>query len=282
MSGRSLIAGANAWFRAKESARVAAARIIDDPWALALADRDPVLQGLRFGRFAVPALGRMIDQLQTVHCIRHRAVDELVLDAVERAGMRQVVVVGAGYDMRASRFAARLDGVRWIEVDRLEMIHRKQRLLEGRTDVRPVERVAADLELEGLAEVLRRTTFDPSAPTVFVAEGLIHYLSRERLEALLSDAARLRARARVVFTYISAEMYDAANVGFVQLIKTMQEIPRLYFTPREIATLCARHGLHGFRRWSLEQQIAQFAPCAARRNVRLAQDVAEVRMEVTS
>jgi O-methyltransferase involved in polyketide biosynthesis len=47
--------------------------------------------------------------------VRTRFVDDRVL-AAQRAGIRQVVIVGAGYDDRALRFAA--PGVRFTEIDR--------------------------------------------------------------------------------------------------------------------------------------------------------------------
>jgi O-methyltransferase involved in polyketide biosynthesis len=45
---------------------------------------------------------------------RTRAFDRAVLHAIER-GNTQIVVLGAGYDGRALRFAS--DDVRWFEVD---------------------------------------------------------------------------------------------------------------------------------------------------------------------
>ena len=95
---RSLIAGANAWFRAAESERRDA--ILKDDYAIHLAERDPRVQAVRFGRFFIPKLAREIEELQVAHCVRHAAIDRLVLDAIAE-GYERVMIVGAGYDIGA-------------------------------------------------------------------------------------------------------------------------------------------------------------------------------------
>src|SRR5215475_8105975 len=102
---RSLVAGVNALFRANESRRPEGQRLLSDAFADVLSERDPRVSAIRYARFAVPDLRRIVDELQTAHCVRHRAIDELVLEAV-RGGFRQIVSIGAGYDMRPLRFEA--------------------------------------------------------------------------------------------------------------------------------------------------------------------------------
>lgn len=269
----STIAGVNALFRMKETAR-RSGRILEDRWAAQLADDRLLVNAIRFGRFALPPLGRVVSALQTAHCVRHRAIDELILRAVEKDGFRQVVVVGAGYDMRASRFAARIRPVRWFELDLPETIDRKLRLL-GRELVRPYEPQALDLGETSVLAALERTSFDPDWPTLFVMEGLIHYLPAPRLRALLSDVAVGRGRRRAVMSFIRSEVYAEADRSLVTLMRLLGEIPRLHFAPAELAAECAESGLGSFRSWSSAEQIDEFAPEARRRAVGSAQDVAQ-------
>ncbi len=271
-SRRSTIAGVNALFRMKETAR--SSRILEDRFAAKLADERLLVQAIRFGRFAVPGLSRVVSELQTAHCVRHKTIDDLMLRAVAE-GFRQVVVVGAGYDMRPTRFAAQIGDVRWYELDRGEINDRKRRRL-GRALVRPYE--SAELELDGdsVLKALEPTSFDPDWDTLFVLEGLIHYLDQTQLKALLADCSRGRGRRRVVMSFIHSEMYAQADPRLVFLLQLIEEVPRLHFTPAHLAALCARARLQRFSSWSYADQVRQFAPAAAGRAVGATQDVAQV------
>ena len=79
LQGRSLLAGVNALYRAYETRRPASQRVLEDPYADQFVERDWRVQIIRYGRLVIYPLWRVIEQLQTVHCIRHRSVDELLL-----------------------------------------------------------------------------------------------------------------------------------------------------------------------------------------------------------
>lgn len=273
--GRSLIAGANAWFRASESERPGDP-ILEDPLAASLAERDVRVQAIRYARFALPPLYRAIEELKTAHCVRHRAIDELVLRAVEADGFRQVVVVGAGYDTRPTRFSSRLEGVRWIELDHPATQARKRARVEHFEGVRDVEMLPVDLSVTSLTDALAESSLDRAEPVVFVLEGLIHYLTHARLEALLGALAQAGPRVRVVFSYIRSEMYHARTTSFGRLVLMVREIPQLHFTLEEMAARCSRHRLGQFQNWNFSEQVRDFAPQAEGRPARLSQDVATV------
>jgi methyltransferase (TIGR00027 family) len=203
--------------------------------------------------------------------------DELILRAVEADGYRQVVVVGAGYDMRPSRFAGRLGGVRWFEVDLPAMTARKQALLARLPGVaREVEHVAADLGTTSLLASLAAHGFDPAAPACFVLEGLIHYLSADALDALLAEVAAGSGRRRALLSFIRTDVYLAAGSPLRTLFRLMREIPRLHFTRNGLARVCARHGLGRYETWPLREQVRCFAPEATGRPVGSSQDVAQL------
>ena len=272
---RSLIASANALFRMDETRRPEARRILSDPWAGPLAE-GLLLQAVRWLRFAIPPLHRAVAELQTAHCVRHRAIDELTLRAVAD-GHRQVVVLGAGHDMRASRFADRLDGVAWFEVDLPAMSARKREATAGLEGVnRRVRYVPVDLGAEGVTGKLVAAGFDPARPACFVLEGFIHYLSAEALDALLAAIAAGPGRRRAIFSFIRTDMYLACTSSFRNLIRIVREVPQLHFTWPEISHACGRHGLRRFEAWTYEAQVRSFAPMARGRRVGSSQDVGQV------
>jgi methyltransferase (TIGR00027 family) len=268
---RSLIAGANALMRMKETTRPVGERLLSDPFAARLARGEPLLQVVRYARFALPPLYRVIDELQTAHCVRHRSIDELLLRAVEQDGFTQVVVLGAGWDMRAARFRERLAGVRIVELDLPAMSLRKKAAARGLCDV---SYGAIDLAHEPLRDGLRRTAYNAARPTLFVLEGLVHYLPRPRVERLFAEIAGARARRRLVLSYVRSDVYRNAPRPLVWLVRLLDEIPRLHFTPDELTGLLARAGLPHVSTWDFAEQLAAFAPEGRGRPVAATQDVA--------
>jgi methyltransferase (TIGR00027 family) len=269
-SPRTLSVGIDALFRMKETAR-RGPRILEDRFAAKLADEPLLVQALRLGRFALPAVRRAVAERQAAHCVQHRAIDELVLRAVGD-GFRQVVAVGAGYDMRPTRFSERIGDVRWYELERRDISERKRRRL-GRALVRPYESGVLHLDGKSLGEMLATTSFDPDWDTLFVLEGLVQHLTLPQLTTLLGDIGHGRGRRRLVMTVPSV---GAASPGADLFGRALDEGPGLRVTPGHLSALCARARLHHFMTWSYEQQVNEFAPEAADRPVSATHDLAQV------
>lgn len=272
---RSLIAGANALFRREERRYPPARRVVDDPFAALLVEHHPVVWAVRLLRYVVPPLWRAVEELRTAHTTRHAAVDALTRAGLD-AGFRQVVVLGAGYDMRASRFHVEYPRARWFEVDRPALLRRKEALLAGQPGINPqVVRLGVDIGRGPLLEPLVGAGFRPEEPALVVAEGLIHYLERDRVEALVAELARGGPR-RFVLTFIDRAMLGRESVPLRGLFRAVREIPRTFFTVAELSALGARHGLVARRAWTWEEQVKAFAPAATGRPVGVSQTVVEL------
>jgi methyltransferase (TIGR00027 family) len=116
--------------------------------------------------------------------------DGVVLRSIE-AGIRQVVIVAAGYDCRALRF--RTPGVRFFELDHPATQADKRRLLdELGAETADVAFATADFTVDDIEAALRSAGHDAAAPTLFVVEGLLIYLDIDVIERLLRA---LRARS---------------------------------------------------------------------------------------
>lgn len=116
---------------------------------------------------------------------RTRFFDEVVTAALDD-GIRQVVIVGAGYDSRTWRLGR--PEVRFFEVDHPATQRDKRRRAppsDGPTYV-PLDLVSDRLETG-----LPSAGFDPSTPAVFVLEGLIMYLPEHTVRVILTDLAGL-------------------------------------------------------------------------------------------
>lgn len=125
--------------------------------------------------------------------IRTAYMDESVQESLRDSDIRQVVFVAAGMDTRAFRLEWP-DGTVVYEVDHAALIEEKRERLarlgaEPRTERREV---SADLAGAWLPE-LERAGFDPAAPTLWVAEGLLFFLEKEQAEKLLATLGSVSA-----------------------------------------------------------------------------------------
>ncbi|WP_035794603.1 class I SAM-dependent methyltransferase [Kitasatospora mediocidica] len=118
--------------------------------------------------------------------IRTRYLDDSIQAVLRDTGIRQIVLIAAGMDTRAFRLEWP-SGVTVYEVDHSALVAEKRRRL-GVLNAEPrVERreVAADLAGEWLPS-LHAAGFDPDLPTLWVAEGLMFFLTQEQAAGLLT------------------------------------------------------------------------------------------------
>ena len=108
----------------------------------------------------------------------------------------QVVLLGAGYDARAYRFADQLAGRRVFEVDLASISRAKAATIAKHHDQFPdvnVVRVEIDFESQALTDVLADAGFTVGASRFFVWEGVPMYLTRAAVKATLDAVHQLSA-----------------------------------------------------------------------------------------
>ena len=112
------------------------------------------------------------------------------LDGVVRQALEdnipQIVILGAGYDSRPYRFRDLIRQTRIYEVDAAPTQQRKRRLLEEANVAVPPEVtfVAVDFVRDKLEDVLPES-FDRSARTLFIWEGVLYYLPAAAVDQTL-------------------------------------------------------------------------------------------------
>lgn len=198
-----------ALWRARESARPAPTRLFEDPlapaflptrfrWALQLS-RLPMIGA------AVPWSlidGHWSGSRGTV-AVRTRYIDDVVREAL-RSGVEQVVILGAGFDSRAYRLRG-IERTRVFEVDHPVTQAEKKDAVAKRLGTLPphVTLVPIDFSTHTLDTVMPGAGYRPEAKTLFICEGVTHYLSAPTVDALFRFVSRSAAAgSRMVFTYI--------------------------------------------------------------------------------
>lgn len=189
-------------FRATDQRRPQAERIVDDPYAKLFLGA--VMRAALATIVATGRLGTLAEQhapgLITYVLCRHRYIDDCLARAL-RGSVAQVVLLGAGYDTRAYRFAAALEGRPVFELDGAATSRRKAGIAAEhagdlpRVDVRHVE---IDFLTDRLEGALDRAGFKRGIPTFFVLEGVAMYLTRSAVKETLARIRELGAAGSVL------------------------------------------------------------------------------------
>lgn len=131
------------------------------------------------------------------------------------AGALQVIVLGAGYDTLGWRLAPEFTNVNFFEIDHPTTARLKANGIEAMGSRSNLHLIAEDLGERRLVDVLQATAaWDSSAPTVFVAEGLLMYLPPEAVGTLFEQCAAVSgAGSRVAFTYVGRRADGRPDAG---------------------------------------------------------------------
>lgn len=202
--------------------------VLDDPWGdrlvpasllvaavtqrVAASQRPPVVA-------SADELERAADQLLraspafTNVILRSRYTED-ALRAALASGVRQYVLLGAGFDSYALRLPPEAEDVTVIEIDHpATQTLKRQRLAEcGLTLPDNVQLIAADFACESLEAALAKSRFRRTEPAFFAWLGVTMYLTREANRAMLKQIAQCSAPGSLLaFSYIDQKLFDAAS-----------------------------------------------------------------------
>ncbi|MCX8563524.1 class I SAM-dependent methyltransferase [Mycolicibacterium mucogenicum] len=204
--------------------------LIRDPYA------DPLVRAVGVD-FFIKLLDGQIDlageagtaaaMITNLMAVRTKFFDDFFMDAVGvsstgaagSAEIRQAVILAAGLDSRAYR----LDwpaGTVVYEIDQPEVIAAKTGTMAQIGAEPTCERrtVAIDLR-EDWPAALRAAGFDPSAPTAWIAEGLLIYLPPEAQDKLFDNITALSAPG----SRLATEFHTDHGAGMAQRGAAMSE-----------------------------------------------------------
>jgi methyltransferase (TIGR00027 family) len=209
-----------------------------------------VLTGLRAGRRLLRAAERSeLAGLAAYALCRHRFIDEHVLGELAD-GAEQLLILGAGYDSRAYRFAAELTGRPVHEVDLGPTSRRKAKIVAANAETfgsTRVNRVVIDFRKESLADVLLAGGFAVGARTVVVWEGVTMYLDADAVRTTLQTVRQLcgaRSSIAVDFWYeVHGGVLDDVRRLGAKAIGLIGEPVTFGLAPDELPALLAEVGM---------------------------------------
>ena len=145
--------------------------------------------------------------------IRTRFTEEKVQAAVER-GVRQYVIIGAGFDSFAIRRPAFARDLQVFEVDHpaTQALKRDRLLASGASLPPTLHFVQADLSKEDLHTALARSSYRFDQPAIMSWLGVTVYLTRDANLAIFRSIARFaESESELVFTYIEQSALDSSS-----------------------------------------------------------------------
>ncbi len=197
------------------------------------------LQGAsRLSRRLLLGLGPVTDLLLWMQ-LRTRVLDDLTVDYLA-AGGRQLVLLGAGFDCRALRFAHELSRANVYELDYPATQHQKRRVLaEQSTD--NTRYVPWDFErdpLRHLSTKLAGLGLDRQASTLTLWEGVTMYLSEAAIDASVRAVRELGGEGSLLaFNYIDRRALEMPALGLravTHLLKRAGEPYQFGWAPSEL------------------------------------------------
>jgi methyltransferase (TIGR00027 family) len=207
--------------------------------------------GLHFRR-----LTRMILQLKApgyyyFQVVRTKHYDAVLLEQL-RAGVSQVVLLGAGYDTRPYRFRDELSQVRVLELDFPSTQERKRERCrqERLAEPSPLHTYQPiDFNRQSIADRLVDSPYDPEARTLFIWEGVCMYLEANTVNAVLEFIrTKSGAGSSVAFDYVYRRALegDRSAYGAAQSFKIAAESGEPYrfgLDPEEVEMYLQSRGL---------------------------------------
>lgn len=192
--------------RAGHFARGERPLIVEDPYAIHLAgERWQRVIGSNFRHWLFTrVLLRKVIPTTTYVLIRARFTDDRVLAAAAR-GVRQLVILGAGFDTFALRYPDL--GVQVFEVDLPASAALKRDRLAAAEIAVPehLHFVEVDFERDPLDERLLAAGFDRHAPACFGWMGVTYYLASEAVTGTLARVTGLSAPgSELILDYMNA------------------------------------------------------------------------------
>lgn len=140
----------------------------------------------------------------------------------------QIVILGAGYDSRAYRFAKINSGTKIFELDITPtQNYKKKRLKKARIDIPNLLKfVSINFNKDSIKDALEQAGYDHRKKTLFIWEGVSYYLKKEYVDETLDFVrSSSHSESAIVFDYtitLSDQVFEK-YYGAQKFAQTMSE-----------------------------------------------------------
>ncbi|MBA4496339.1 class I SAM-dependent methyltransferase [Paenactinomyces guangxiensis] len=202
-----------AFFRALEYSYPKERRLFEDPFAARFLS-PPLRAAAYLSR--IPVFGKGVPSLvdlwgpgaRASGVARTRLIDDHLTNALEK-GIKQVVILGSGFDSRAYRIPGMVR-IRVFEVDQPRTLLVKRKKLKRIQGNLPEEVafVETDLNVQKLEQTLIHAGFNLTLPAFFIWEGVTNYLTEQAVDMTLRFISTTAPGSFILFTYVHKHTVD--------------------------------------------------------------------------
>ncbi|SFD09691.1 class I SAM-dependent methyltransferase [Flavobacterium phragmitis] len=231
-----------AFFRALETQRKDS--LFSDPYAIHFVDSKLRL-ATRLYHYPIVAkyinntINKKIPGALSSGIARTKYIDSLLENAISK-GVKQVLILGAGFDTRAVRLDF-LQTIPVIEIDHPNTSNFKAAIYKKRIGKIPqnVTFLQIDFNKQGLDQLALENNLDFTKPTAVIWEGVTNYLTEEAVKSTFSFISKFASGSHVIFTYVHKEILQNPDsfLGGKKLLKDLENIEEHWtfgFFPEEL------------------------------------------------
>jgi methyltransferase (TIGR00027 family) len=243
-----------AFARAFETVRPSHKRLFADPYATIFLD-DGLKRVIRLS--TLPLIGKLIPKILqskgpgalSSGIARTKYIDDLLQQTI-RNGVKQVIILGAGFDTRALRLGF-LDSVPVIEIDHPDTAKFKIDKLNETLGQLPknVQYFQTDFNKQSLEKLASEHHLNVKIPTTVIWEGVTNYLTQQAFDNTLEFVKTFTIGSYIIFTYINKLVLDhpqsflGTEKVFKNLLRKNEECWTLGLEPEELSGYLARFHL---------------------------------------
>lgn len=242
-----------AFFRALETKRRPGDKLFSDPIAIHFLDHKLRLAVKAsnlplFKTYLNNTIRKKIPGALSSGIARTKYIDDLLFSTIE-TGVKQVIILGAGFDTRASRLEF-LKSIRVIEIDHPNTSNYKIDIYKSRIGILPqnVTYCQIDFNQQSLEQLAEETKFDFLIPTTIIWEGVTNYLTADTIDKTFAFISKFPCSSFVIFTYVDKQVLDDPRsfTGGEKLLQDLERIEERWtfgFLPPELSGYLSNFGL---------------------------------------
>jgi methyltransferase (TIGR00027 family) len=242
-----------ALFRALETRRPPGKRLFTDPYAIKFLD-DKLKRVTRIS--SLPVARKIIQRIIykkipgafSSGLARTKYIDDLLKQSIDD-GVKQLIILGAGFDTRALRLGF-LQDLPVIEIDHPSTARLKMETLQLELNGLPehVKYLQIDFNEQSLDQLAAANNINFSIPTAIIWEGVTNYLNADAIDSTFRFISKFPKGSAIIFTYVNQLVLDNPQLffGAPRLLHDLEQIEERWtfgFRPEELDTYLRRFQL---------------------------------------
>ena len=196
---------------------------------------------------------------------RTKYIDDLLQSTV-KSGVKQVIILGAGFDTRAFRLDF-LESIPVIEIDHPNTSNFKTTTYKRRIGKlsRNIDFYQIDFNKQSLEELAEQHNFDFTKPTTVIWEGVTNYLTEEAVKSTFGFIAKFTTNSYVIFTYVHKKILEnpSSFIGGEKLLEDLDKLEEKWtfgFQPEELSTYLKPFGMLVLEDMGATEYRAKYLP----------------------